>query len=235
MNSASLCSLVGRYDNPIPPRFLAPIDSSVLCPVKSIRPPSCHSLCSICRFVITCTDPALDPDPTLFFCGMVLYLQLLVPTHLISAAPGPSDIYVPVGIGTYSTSSVQRLDPQKPTPTYLYVPDVFRIPIKSGQWIRIRTGIQLKCWIRIRIYKLNPDPKHWVLGPTLLISAAPGSADTYIPVGTGTYSPRQCSAWICRYLHTCRYWQCFGSGFNQVSGSRSGFISSKNAGWIRIH
>jgi hypothetical protein len=26
MNSASLCSLVGRYDNPIPPRFLAPID-----------------------------------------------------------------------------------------------------------------------------------------------------------------------------------------------------------------
>jgi hypothetical protein len=28
MNSASLCSLAGRYDNPIPPRFLAPIDSS---------------------------------------------------------------------------------------------------------------------------------------------------------------------------------------------------------------
>jgi hypothetical protein len=27
MNSASLCSLVGRYDNPLPPRFLAPIDS----------------------------------------------------------------------------------------------------------------------------------------------------------------------------------------------------------------
>jgi hypothetical protein len=27
MNSASLCSLVGRYDNPIPPRFIAPIDS----------------------------------------------------------------------------------------------------------------------------------------------------------------------------------------------------------------
>ncbi len=26
MNSASLCSLVGRYDNPIPTRFLAPID-----------------------------------------------------------------------------------------------------------------------------------------------------------------------------------------------------------------
>ncbi len=27
MNSVSLCSLAGRYDNPIPPRFLAPIDT----------------------------------------------------------------------------------------------------------------------------------------------------------------------------------------------------------------
>ncbi len=27
MNSASLCSLAGRYDNPLPPRFLAPVDS----------------------------------------------------------------------------------------------------------------------------------------------------------------------------------------------------------------
>ncbi len=27
MISASLCSLAGRYDNPLPPRFLAPIDS----------------------------------------------------------------------------------------------------------------------------------------------------------------------------------------------------------------
>jgi hypothetical protein len=26
MNSAILCSLAGRYDNPIPPRFLAPIE-----------------------------------------------------------------------------------------------------------------------------------------------------------------------------------------------------------------
>ncbi len=26
MNSASLCSLMGRYDNPVPIRFLAPID-----------------------------------------------------------------------------------------------------------------------------------------------------------------------------------------------------------------
>jgi hypothetical protein len=27
-NSASLCSLAGQYDNPIPPRFLAPTDRS---------------------------------------------------------------------------------------------------------------------------------------------------------------------------------------------------------------
>jgi hypothetical protein len=27
MDSASLCSLAGRYDKPLPPRFLAPIDS----------------------------------------------------------------------------------------------------------------------------------------------------------------------------------------------------------------
>ena len=27
MNSASLSSLAGQYDNPLPPRFLAPIDS----------------------------------------------------------------------------------------------------------------------------------------------------------------------------------------------------------------
>jgi hypothetical protein len=26
MNSANLCSLAGQYDNPLPPRFLAPID-----------------------------------------------------------------------------------------------------------------------------------------------------------------------------------------------------------------
>jgi hypothetical protein len=26
MNSASLCSLTGQYENPIPPQYLAPID-----------------------------------------------------------------------------------------------------------------------------------------------------------------------------------------------------------------
>jgi hypothetical protein len=36
MNSASLCSLEGRYDNPIPPRFLAPIDSLKIPAQKSI-------------------------------------------------------------------------------------------------------------------------------------------------------------------------------------------------------
>ncbi len=41
MNSASLCSLAGRYDNPLPPRFLAPIDSlKIQCgPVHHNSPP----------------------------------------------------------------------------------------------------------------------------------------------------------------------------------------------------
>ncbi len=30
LNSASLCSLAGRYDNPIPPQFLFPIDSLII-------------------------------------------------------------------------------------------------------------------------------------------------------------------------------------------------------------
>ncbi len=37
MNSASLCSLAGRYDNPIPPLFLAPIDS-VKIPALAMAP-----------------------------------------------------------------------------------------------------------------------------------------------------------------------------------------------------
>ncbi len=36
--------------------------------------------------------------------------------------------------------------------------------------------------------------------PTHLVSAEPGYADTYLPVGTGTFSTRHCSAWIHRYL-----------------------------------
>jgi hypothetical protein len=38
MNSASLCNLAGRYDNPIPPRFLAPIDF--------LKIPALRSFCS---------------------------------------------------------------------------------------------------------------------------------------------------------------------------------------------
>ncbi len=40
MNSASLCSLAGRYDNPIPPRFLAPIDF--------LKIPALHSIPTSC-------------------------------------------------------------------------------------------------------------------------------------------------------------------------------------------
>ncbi len=38
MNSASLCSLAGRYDNPIPTRFLAPIDCLKI-PALFLGPP----------------------------------------------------------------------------------------------------------------------------------------------------------------------------------------------------
>ncbi len=37
MNSASLCSLAGRYDNPIPPRFLAPIDCLKIPALEKLR------------------------------------------------------------------------------------------------------------------------------------------------------------------------------------------------------
>ena len=87
--------------------------------------------------------------------------------------------------------------------TYIpVVPAVFRIRIQPGQWIRIWIDFQLKCWLDPD--SVNPDPRHWVKVPTHVVSAAPGSADTHISVGTGTYSPRQC-AWIRRYLHTCKY------------------------------
>ncbi len=38
MNSASLCSLAGRYDNPIPTRFLAPVD----CLIFQLGPKKCN-------------------------------------------------------------------------------------------------------------------------------------------------------------------------------------------------
>ncbi len=37
MNSASLCSLAGRYDNPIPPRFLALIDCLKIPALEKLR------------------------------------------------------------------------------------------------------------------------------------------------------------------------------------------------------
>jgi hypothetical protein len=38
MNSVSLCSLAGRYDNPIPPQFLAPIDFLKIPAQAKIKP-----------------------------------------------------------------------------------------------------------------------------------------------------------------------------------------------------
>jgi hypothetical protein len=46
MNSASLCSLAGRYDNPIPARFLAPIDFLKI-PAQASQPGGIGSLESI--------------------------------------------------------------------------------------------------------------------------------------------------------------------------------------------
>ncbi len=55
-NSASLCNLAGRYDNPIPPRFLAPIDSLKIPPLVSLILPTpnqfqkrrCHYTARLC-------------------------------------------------------------------------------------------------------------------------------------------------------------------------------------------
>ncbi len=44
MNSASLCSLAGRYDNPLPPRFLAPIDSLKIPAQKCSVGPQIHKV-----------------------------------------------------------------------------------------------------------------------------------------------------------------------------------------------
>jgi hypothetical protein len=86
------------------------------------------------------------------------YLQVPVPTHLLSAVPGSTDTYIPV------------------------VPAVFRIRIQSGQLIRIWIDFQLKCWMYPD--SVNPGPRHWVPVPTHLVSA-PGSADTHIPIVLG--------------------------------------------------
>ncbi len=119
---------------------------------------------------------------------------------------------------------------------------------------RIRIGNQLKCWNpnRINWFRIR-DPEYrylftssvqsldpqistylYVPVPTHLVSAEAGSADT------GTYSPRQGSAWICRYLHTCRYWYLVTSSVqsldpqiptHQCCGSGSACFW---ASWIQI-
>jgi hypothetical protein len=46
MNSASLYSLAGRYDNPIPPQFLAPIDFLKI--PALVRTYQCHHKLACC-------------------------------------------------------------------------------------------------------------------------------------------------------------------------------------------
>ncbi len=52
MNSASLCSLAGRYDNPIPPRFLVPIDSLK---IPALMPHMQNGNCCRMLLIATCT------------------------------------------------------------------------------------------------------------------------------------------------------------------------------------
>ncbi len=121
--------------------------------------------------------------------------------------PGSADSYIPV------------------------VPAVFRIRIQPGQWIRIWIDFQLKCWMDPD--SVNPDPRHWVPVPTHVVSAAPGSADTYIPGGTGTYSPHQCWAWIRRYLHICRYASAPGSTDIHIPIGTGTYSPRQCSPWIR--
>ncbi len=77
MNSASLCSLAGQYDYPIPPRFLAPIDSlkipaltSFTCvfepilskSVYSVYSPVCFSVQTFRQLILRCITH-LDAGP----------------------------------------------------------------------------------------------------------------------------------------------------------------------------
>ena len=63
MNSASLCSLAGRYENPIPPRCLAPTDCPNISALHSnlyhqfVSSRNCHAW--------TCPLPPPSPDPAL--------------------------------------------------------------------------------------------------------------------------------------------------------------------------
>ncbi len=50
MNSASICSLAGRYNNPIPTRFLAPLDRLKI-PALYVFLPAFLRFCTVCLSV----------------------------------------------------------------------------------------------------------------------------------------------------------------------------------------
>ncbi len=60
MNSASLCSLAGRYDNPIPPRFLAPIDFLNI-PALQGQPNWSDAVCSDKYFSVESSEISSPP------------------------------------------------------------------------------------------------------------------------------------------------------------------------------
>jgi hypothetical protein len=74
MNSASLCSLAGRYDNPIPPRFLSPIDCLKI-PAQATEADRIDSLVSIPGLIKSLKIPPLFqllPRPNA--CCLALYI-----------------------------------------------------------------------------------------------------------------------------------------------------------------
>jgi hypothetical protein len=65
-------------------------------------------------------------------------------------------------------------------------------------------------WIQISIGNAdlglkNSHKKVKSITTSSIVSLDPQIPTRYISVGTCTYSPHQCSTWIHKYLHTCRY------------------------------
>jgi hypothetical protein len=73
MNSASLCSLAGRYDNPLPLRFLAPI-ASLKIPAQELK---------------SNNFPCLNLEPFI-----MKYVASILPSAALMMFPGP-DFYGP--------------------------------------------------------------------------------------------------------------------------------------------
>ncbi len=72
MNSASLCSLAGRYENPIPPRCLAPIDLLKIPALIYGRTVQTHTIRKYFEEAHSLMSPLLKPLHTLTVTGRML-------------------------------------------------------------------------------------------------------------------------------------------------------------------